>query len=325
MAQRILFALICLSVSLLAACNESFDPRASLDQKMVVFSLLSTDRDVQFVRVQTNYMPPEYDPLSYTSDNVLRDAIVTIRETNKLFQLRDTLLARSDSSRYKFPLRTFYVSSFTPQRGKSYSVIVQSPSYGQASASIVIPDRPRITLSSEMVQVLDRPDRSPQDAPIVFIVQLSGISKGYVGRLLIYYDVLKESEWIEERVEIPVSSADSSKYSLDIPKYPELTVSPNTSQIGLMYRNGYYKGILNKLNEEYKSTRLIFKWATLVLLQADKNLYDYYSVVHASRDPFSIRLDEPMISRVNSGLGLVGAYSLDSLVNILPENFWGNR
>jgi len=25
------------------------------------------------------------------------------------------------------------------------------------------------------------------------------------------------------------------------------------------------------------------------------------------------------------GLGLVGAYSLDSLVNILPENFWGNR
>jgi hypothetical protein len=79
------------------------------------------------------------------------------------------------------------------------------------------------------------------------------------------------------------------------------------------------------VNEQYKSTRLIFKWATLVLLQADENLYDYYSVVHASRDPFSIRLDEPMISTVSGGLGLVGAYSLDSLVNILPENFWGNR
>lgn len=325
MSQRILLVLICLSFSLLTACNEAFDPRASLDEKMVVFSVLSTDRDVQFVRVQTNYMPPEYDPLSYTSDNVLRDAIVTIRESNKTFRLRDTLLARSDSTRYKFPLRTYYLNSFTPQRGKSYSVIVQSPSYGQASASIIIPDQPRITLSPEMLQVLDRPDRSPQDAPIIFIVQLSSISKGYVGRLLIYYDVLKGSEWVEERVEIPVSSADSSKYSLDIPQYPDLRVSPNTSQIGLIYRNGYYKGILNKVNEKYKSTRIIFKWATLVLLQADRNLYDYYSIVHASRDPFSIRLDEPMISRVTDGLGLVGAYSLDSLVNILPENFWGNR
>ena len=71
--------------------------------------------------------------------------------------------------------------------------------------------------------------------------------------------------------------------------------------------------------------RIIFKWATIVVLQTDKNLYDYYSVSHASRDPFSIRLDEPMVSQVTGGLGMIGAYSVDSTVNLLPENFWGNR
>jgi hypothetical protein len=196
---------------------------------------------------------------------------------------------------------------------------------GKAYATVIIPGKPRITITAEVVQIIDRPDRYVQNVPIIFIVQLSTLSKGYVARFLLYYDVLKGTEWVEERVEIPISSADSSNYSLDIPKYPDLAVSPNTSQIGLVYRNGYYKGILNILNERYKNTRIIFKWATLVVLQTDKNLYDYYSVTHASRDPFSMRLDEPTVSKISGGLGMIGAYSLDSLVDILPENFWGNR
>ncbi len=324
MQRSVFLGFLCISLVLIA-CDDTFDPRATLDQKMVVFSVLSTDRDVQYVRVQTSYMPPGFDPLSFTSDNFLSDARVSLKDASKTYLLRDTIVTRSDSGRYSFPLRTFYLNRFTPQRGKSYDVIVQSPSYGQAYATIVIPAKPKIILSPEVAQIIDRPDRYAQNVPIIFIAQLSTLSKGYVARFLLYYDVLKGSEWVEERVEIPISSADSSSYSLDIPKYPDLTVSPNTSQIGLMYRNGYYKGTLNILNQRYKSTRVIFKWATLVVLQADKNLYDYYSITHASRDPFSIRLDEPMVSRVSGGLGVIGAYSLDSTVNILPENFWGNR
>jgi len=324
MPRSILFVFVLLAL-VLAACKDTFDPRTALDQKMVVFSVLSTDRDIQYVRVQTDYMPAGYDPLSYTSDNFLSDAQVTLKDASKTYLLRDTLVARSDSGRYNFPLRAFYLNRFVPQRGKSYDLIVQSPSYGQAYATIVIPDKPKITIPPEVIQYIDRPDRYAQNVAITFILQLSSLSKGYVARFLLYYDVLKGSEWVEERIEIPISSADSSSYSLDIPRYPDLAASPNTSQVGMIYRNGYYRGTLNILNEHYKDTRLIFKWATVVLLQADKNLYDYYSITHASRDPFSIRLDEPMISTVNGGLGVIGAYSLDSTVNILPENFWGNR
>ena len=325
MSLRIATIVACVALSIFPSCNEEFDPRSRLDEQMAVFSLLSTDRTMQFVIVQTSYMPPEFDPLSYSSDNALSDASVSIRESSRIFRLRDTLLARSDTSRYKFPLRTYYISPFTPQRGKSYQVIIQSPSRGQVSSNVTIPNQPFISLPSGMLQILDRPDRSPQDAPIVFVVQLSRDTKGFVGRLYLYYDVLKGSEWIEERAEIPVSSADSSSYSFDLPRYPQLAAAPLTYQLGLVYRTGYYRAVINVLNSKYKSTRLIFKWATFVILQADGNLFEYYSSTHASQDPFSIRLDEPMVSRVSGGLGMVGAYTLDSLVNILPENFWGNR
>ena len=310
---------------LLWGCNDNFDPRAPLQEQMVVFSVLSTDRPAQFVRVQRNYMPPEYNPLSYTDNNFLNDALVTIRESNKVFRLRDTSLARADSSRYKYPLKTFYVDPLTPLRGRTYQVIIQSPTHGQINATTTVPEKALITIAPSPLQIIDRPDRSIQDARIVFVVQLSKFTKGYLPRFYLYYDVLKGNEWVEERAEIPVTSADSSSYSLTIPQYPKMTAAPNTSQVGLIYLNGYYKAIINTLNTKYEPTRLIFKWATVVILQADQNLFKYYSGAHGAEDPYSIRLDEPLVSTVEGGLGMVGAYSLDSLVNILPENFWGNR
>ncbi len=317
--------ILCCVGFLLSGCNDNFDPRAPFQEQMVIFSVLSTDRTAQFVRVQRNYMPAEFNPLSHTANDFLSDAIVTIRESNKVFRLRDTLLTRADTSRYKFAIKTFYAEPLTPLRGRTYQVIIQSPSQGQINATTTVPEKAVITIVPTVLQIVDRPERFIQDARIVFIVQLSRFTKGYIARLHVYYDVLKDNEWIEERAEIPIASADSSSFSLDLAQYPRMTPAPGTPQIGLVYLNGYYKAVLNGLNSKYKSTRLIFKWATLVILQSDQNLFKYYSGAHGAEDPYSIRLDEPIFSTVEGGLGTVGAYSLDSLVNILPENFWGNR
>ena len=306
-------------------CDQSFDPRAQLNDELVVFSLLSTDRHEQFVRVESTYMPPEFNPLSSSSDNSQSDAIVSIKAPNGIFQLRDTLLPRSDTSRYKFPLRAFVLNSFTPQRGKSYQVLVQSPTHGQVLSTVIIPDQTTIDVSAEMFDVLAHPDHYASDAPVVFTIRLSQNARAFVGRLLLCFDVLKGSEWVEEQAEIPILSSDSSSYSLDLPRYPRLSSVPSTSQVGLLYRNGYYKAIINKLNDKYHSTKVIFKWITLRLLQADRHLYEYYAVTHGSDDPYSIRLDQPMVSSISGGMGMVGAYSVDSLVTLLPERFWGDR
>jgi hypothetical protein len=309
----------------LVSCDQSFDPRAELDNQIVVFSLLSTDRNAQFVRVESSYMPPEFNPLSYTGTSFQGEAFVSIKAPNGIFQFRDTLLHRADTSRYNTPLRAFVLNPFTPQRGKTYQVLVQSPTRGQVASTVIIPDQTTINISAEMFDVLAHPEKYPPDAPIVYTIQLSQNAKAFVGRLLLCFDVLQGNQWIEEQAEIPILSSDSSSYSLDLPRYPRLASIPSTSQTGLLYRNGYYKGIINKLNQQYHSTKVIFKWTTLRLLQADRHLYEYYTVTHGSEDPYSIRLDQPMVSSISGGLGMVGAYSVDSLVTLLPERFWGDR
>lgn len=309
----------------IVACEQPFDPRAPLDEQMVVFSILSTDREVQFVRVQGTYMATDVDAASYTSHNSVRDAIVSIRASNGVYFMRDTVLARPDTGRYKFPLYAYALNPFTPERGRSYQVIVQSASRGQTFATVTVPGQPTLSIPYDTKRVLDLSINYADNVPILFPVELSPNAKAYVGRLLLYYDVLKGKQWQEERVEIPVLSVDASRYSLYLPRYPQMAVIPTTSQMGIVFRNGYYNAVVRNVNSVYHSNRIVFKWATFVLLQADRNLYDYFSVTHAGRDPWSIRLDEPMVSRMQGGLGIVGAYTLDSLVNILPSNFWGNQ
>lgn len=311
--------------ALFLACNQPFDPRGSLDRKMVVFSVLSTDRPMQFVRVQQSYMSPGYDPSSFISDNSLTDAKVFIRASNGVYLFTDTSLARSDTNRYKFPLRAFVLNPFKPRWGDSYEVVVQSASYGLASSSVIVPGQAQISPSADATKIMSHPENYEQNSQMTFFVQLSGVSEGYIGKLLLYYDVLKVSEWVEERIEVPLSSADSSNFTLDYPIYPRLAVIPPAARVALYYKNGYYRAAVNVVNSQYQSNRILFKWATFVVLQADKNLFQYYSSTHASMDPYSTRLDEPIVATLSGGLGLVGAYSLDSTVSILPETFWGNR
>jgi len=313
-------------VGLLAlSCSNSFDSRGPLQQQLVVYSVLSTDRNEQFVQVQGDYMPQTYNPLSSTADNSITGANVVLSVGGKTYTLRDTLLSRVDTSRYKFPIHAYYIGRLPIQRGKDILVSVSTSSYGAVSSSTIVPDQPKITLDPRTGAILDQPNKNPLDAPMIFYIQLSKVAKGYIARLLLYYDVLKGSEWVEEALEVPVTSNDSAAYTLDMPRYPQMNAASTSGQIAITYKNGYYRGILNKKNFEYRSTELIFKWATLVVLQADENLFRYYLNVHPNDDPRSVRLDEPMVTTINGGLGMVGSYSLDSLVYLLPYDFWGNR
>jgi hypothetical protein len=320
-----LLAALCAALLLASGCNEDFDPRGALDRKLVIFSVLSSDRDMQFVRVQSDYMPPGYDLTGYVADHSLDNVSVRITEFGRFYELRDTLVWTSDTSRYKFPIRTYFLDSFTPLRGRAYRVVVHASTYREVNVGVTVPDRAQISLASGSSQILDSPDKLAAGAYVSCLVQLSKVTYGYIARFYVYYDVLKENEWFEEAVEVPITAANSDISAITQPRYPRMLPAPSTTQANIIYRNAYYKWAISQVNEKYKSTQVIFKWIVLVVLQADQNLYEYYVSTHGEQDPYSIRLDEPLGSRAGTGLGVVGAYGLDSLVYLLPYDFWGNR
>jgi hypothetical protein len=317
---------IALVAGLLAACNQPFDPRAPLDQQMVVYTVLSTDRTVQYVRVNSNYMPSGYDATAYTTDTRLAANVRLIGDNTYLY-FRDTAIARPDTSRYKFPLRLYTANPFVPGRGKSYNLIVESPTLGVTQASVTVPAKPIIGLSSISTPMLAQPLSADKDSRIEYTVDLAGTAGGYTSHLYIYYDVLKGNKWVEERFEVPLEPQTlDTTYSLERPTYDQLNPTSLSKRVTVRFRAGYLQKIIKKLTlVQYADTHLIFKWIVLTVLQTDRNLFAYYKSVRGYQDPLSIRLDQPLYSKIDGGVGLVGAYALDSLTFVLPEVFGGNR
>jgi len=319
---RLTMVAFCVVCGLLSSCDQPFDPRGDLDQRPVVFSVLSTDRNLQFVRVERSYMPVGYNALAYNADNFISNAVVTISTGNLTMQLRDTTLPRSDTSRFNFPLRAYSVTPFKPQYGGSYNVRVEVAGFESASGSIVIPMKPILDIDPLSKSVLDRPGGYEKDVRIYFSMILGKWAYGYRARLYVDYEVLKGTEWIEERVEIPNAFAVAGISDLSYVIYPKLTRSPSTNRaVGVHSHNVYSQTLLDVAYRKYGSTKIIFNRIVVQLIQLERNLFSYYISTHAEYDPHSVRLDEPALFPVAGGVGAIGAYTLDSLVHLLPENF----
>ena len=315
--------LIC---AIVGACNQPFDPRGPLDQKMVVFSILSTDRSQQIVRVEPDYMPNDYDPLAYTSDNSIAEASVTLKSGSLTFRLRDTTFLRSDTSRYKSPLRCYVLNAFSPEYGKSYQINVQSAQFGSVSGTVLVPAKPAISLEITSYLVLDSPLIARPEANILFPIVCGKNARAFIGRMFVYYDVVVDGEWVERRSEIPVSFKYSGTEDFQFLSYGSLTQVPTNMHAVGVYNNLFYSKVLGTLAyETYVDTKIVFNRVVFTVLQVDPNLYKYYIVTHAFNDPHSARLDEPEFSNILKGEGIVGAYTLDSLVHVLPEGFGFNK
>jgi len=340
------FALLTVFLLLLSNCNQPFDPRGPVDQRLVVFTILSTDRSAQFVRVTVPFLPPDFDPAGKNAfDNSVTDASVEIRTPSyyelghysqpywryfvpgQILSLRDTVIIRPDARTYTFPLHVYGIEPFTPEYGKKYDVYVASRSHGQAWGSVTIPKKPTLTMMGNATLTLAYPRLYKSDAPMDFLVTLGDSVKGYVSRLYLDYAVVKDGEWISERIEVPISSLDPASYSLTHAIYPIITQSVVTSRLMVTYRNGFLQSVVKQLTDvTHAGEKIIFDRVIFMVLQVDPNLYSYFAASQLEQDPRSIRLDQPAMARLNGGgYGLVGGYTLDSLVYPLPEYFYANN
>lgn len=320
--SRVFLCIVVLLLLLSPACNQQFDPREEFQRKLVVFSILSTDRNMQFARVEQDYMPADYNPSASTEDKAVSDAIVILRDGNTTYRFADTMFARTDTSRYTTAIRSYVLRGFIPGFGKTYQISASSLSLGTASATVTVPTNCLLDLSAGAMGVLDNPASYIADASIPCYAVLSSLAKGYIGRLYVDYDVLVGSEWQEGRAEIPLRYLNSQLKVLQDAVFPQLTSRPTQNQVTAFFKNDLYRAVLSyTANDRFKGKRIIFKRAVFHVTQVDGNLFSYYNLAHAYLDARSMRLDEPMYSNISGGYGLVGAYTLDSLVHSLPENF----
>lgn len=313
-----LSCLLVLLASCLASCDQSFNPKAPFEERLVVYSVVSNDRDMQFVRVYTNYDVSGFDASENQTDRAVTGARVTITGPSNTFVFKDTLLPRADTSRYDAPIHAYVASPFRAEPGKRYDLVVTSDKLGTASVAVTLPDWPRISFTPGPL-VFDQPDLFSKKTLINVAASLSPLCKGDLIQIFVDYQVMLESEWKDERVEVPTAIL-ADTLGRFVVTYPELRRALMT-QAAATYLKEAYVRTLEKVLEQYPHKKVTFKRVVLRVLQCEQSLYDYYNTVNGFRDRVSIRVDEPDYTNMRSAMGLFGAYTLDSLTHLFPDNF----
>lgn len=335
----ILIPAILLSLS----CEEAFDANGPLDPQLVVTTVLSTDRNAQIVRVTIPFFTDGEIPEANTQyDNNVSNVSVRLFAAPRYkvdeygrsylveghtLDFRDTLLPDPNHNSALGSRRAFVLSPYTLEYGASYALFVSAPGGALAYGGVSVPNRPTIRIPESSRIMMNNPSLSQPTDSIEFEIHFGKPIGGYVARLYLDYGVVKQGEWVSERVEVPISSANPGRFVLERTVYPSLVrpISPNYAYA--YFPNGYLVNMIRKVADTtYAHTPIRFDRITLLLLQADANLYSYFAMSQSEKDPRSIRLDQPPVARLlGGGYGLIGAYTLDSAICFLPESFYANH
>jgi hypothetical protein len=303
---------------LLIGCDQSFNPKAELRNQLVVFSVLSNDRDLQFVRVASYYDVSGFDASENKEDPSLKEAKVSITGSSGVFAFRDTVLPRLDTDRYSLPINAFVATAFRAEPGKRYDLLVTCEGRGTAASSLTLPDRPLISLYPGEL-VLQSPSSFDPRSRFSLRTTLSPFAKGSLCQLFIDYQVLEGWIWKDGRVEVPYEINLDTLGIWDA-TYPKLTrVTGNAT--GVSFKVWTYTRMLQKTYQRFEGKKLVMTRAVLRVFECEQGYYDYLNTVNGFKDNFSIRTDQPEYTNIKGGAGVFGAYTVDSLVYPLPTDW----
>ena len=303
---------------LIAGCDQTFNPNGPFEQKLVVYAILSTRSDTQYVRVYKT-APPGNNLPSTPLNLQVTDARVTVSYGNRTFAFRDTTLERKDQSGNRVDIHAYVAYSFLPEQAVPYTLSINSPSSGQ-----VISTAASLYYGTLFVVTQLRTRASAEDIAVRVAPAIN--ARAYFVRMFLEYETLSDTVWRRRRVEIPqdlrLNEATGDVefvYPTPIPRGSRALGASGLEEV--LFRVGAYREIIARLNAEFPTGTLRFAKAIFVLTQLDDALYAYYSITHGFPGSATIRLDEPDYSNIQGGLGIFGM-STEHTVNVtfLPGN-----
>ena len=105
------------------SCDDNFNPKAPFKEQYVLNCIIRGDSASQIAILSKTYDVSGFDPNTNNIDPSISGAQVYLKWKGTLYQLRDSSIARTDTSRYKDPIKFYYTNAFTPAAHDSVEII----------------------------------------------------------------------------------------------------------------------------------------------------------------------------------------------------------
>ena len=267
------------------SCDDTFNPNAPYKEKLVVFAVLTTRSDTQYVRVHTTY-PVTTNPLAISADTFVPDAEVTIAQESTIYRFRDTTLQRMDTSRYRLPVRAFVAYNLRVEPLRRYLLTVSSPTRGSVTAQATSQSRGGVSVRTDF------------NGNFIVLVSLAPTNvRAWIVRMYLEYEIRPETTWLLQRVEVPraIDTGTGERF------YPRPLLRDISS---ISFAAASLSQITGELRQRYRAGTLRLKRTLFVLTQMDDAYYAYYSTANGFPDSGTLRLDEPDYTNIVGGLGV---------------------
>lgn len=302
-------------------CNPVFEPKADFREQLVVFSILATNRAEQVARVYTTYDPEGLDPSTNTMEKTVTNPRVALSDGIQSATMNDTLISRPDTTRYRTPMSAYATRELTIKGGTTYTLTVESIGHGRVNASMTLPFH--ATLSVDGLRIIESGGDTGREEEITVTAYPGRGALGTVFRMYVDYEVTQSGVLLPGRIEVPERFPTDDSPLVER-SYPQLRRLLGTATFMRFTQQAYRLALFEAL-ALHPLQPVRFKRVVFVFLQAEANLFAYYSIAHAFFDKGSIRTDQPNFSNINGGIGVFGGFTVDSLSYPLPENFPFNR
>lgn len=307
----------------LGSCDNAFNPKGLHEPKVVVYSILSPNESKQFVRLGLTYDVEGFDPTVHQVEEFIEGAVISVQMGSQTFAFRDTVVARPDSTRYRGPIKAYVADPFRLIPGSPVRLSVTTPQYGTVSAESTIPQNGIIQVKNSYLLT----QSSEFETQLIVLVDIAPNARGYLLRHFVVYDALKSGVWVRERREFPVSVVVFAGRNERVFVFPKLTRRSSEpyrdnlqTETIVVDRLGYLL-VIDQILKDYGANNVKFRYTLFQLNQVDAHLYSYYNVVNGFQDQYSIRTDTPDYTNIRGGVGVFGAFMVDSVRIVLPEQF----
>lgn len=275
------------------SCKDNFNPKAPFKEQYVLNCIVRGDSTAQIATLSKTYDVTGFDPNSNNIDPSISGAQVYLKWNGTLYQLRDSSIARTDTSRYKDPIKFYYTNAIKPAANDSLEIMAIPVPGVLLSSKTKVPYFVSFGTSPYIIQ--------GDEIALDYGWTAHDLNDYYLPQMKILYQKRNESPTVTHTFIVPLDYVTVN--GVETPVYPTVSPAPGIEFL----RSNIDRALLQVSNGDDKSNYK-FLWIDLELLVFDQFLAGYISTTNGFLDNLSIRLDEPNYTNINGGLGIFGAY-----------------
>ncbi len=299
----LLLALI-ISVFTFISCDDSIDPKSTFKERYILNFVIRGDTTFQMATLTHSYNVDGVDPYSNKTDPAISDADIKIWYNGEVYTLRDTTIARTDTSRYGTSVCYYYINNFTPGVNKPITVKAELNNGRTLTSQTTLPSDIEIDSCDRIIPLSYKNQFS-------IVWQRLEEEVYYFVRFRIYY----KNNSVFNIVEVPLTY--NYVNGKPNPVYPGIT--KNTI---FNYEKLALDTVMRKISEgDTKKSNYQIMRAEYEIIILDKSLSDYYSSTHGYMDNYSVRIDVTDYSNITGGYGIFASYRKQVLAATLKEDY----